>query len=264
MTVKKGYVETDEGQIHYRYAGEPSERPPLVLLHQNTCSSDMYTEAMERLEDECFVIAPDTPGFGMSYTPSDVPAIEYYAEVLGQALTNLGYEAIHVSGHHTGGSIAVEMATGDAIDVRSVSISGPPYLSAAERREYSEIYNEDATPPLDAAGEYLQYHWENHAKMGGESDLTLRHRQVVDALLARDGIAQTYGVVWNQDFAQVFDAIEVPRLIMCAPDDVLWEAFTEMRVAYPRIQAVQLDGGDYEPIRDAETFAETLSSFIQN
>jgi pimeloyl-ACP methyl ester carboxylesterase len=263
-TVRKGYVDTDEGQIHYRYAGQPGDDPPLVLLHQNTSSSDMFTEAMEAFDGNRYVVAPDTPGSGLSDDPEHVPAISYYARALTHALDVLGIGSFHVCGHHTGASIAAEMATADSDRIRSVSFSGPPYLTENERAEFRRSYNSaDSVPPLDDEGEYLLYHWNNHAKMGGDADVELRHRQIVDALLARESIARTYGIIWEQDFVRHFEDITVPRMIMCATDDVLWDAFERARHEHPDVRATELDGGNYAPLRDAATFATALRSFVE-
>lgn len=265
MTVRKGYVDVDEGQIHYRHAGERDEDPPLVLLHQNTCSSDVYAEVMAELAPWRAVLAPDTPGAGLSYTPADVPSMTYYARVLLRALDALDVGAAHVCGHHTGASIAVEMATVTPDRIRSVSVCGPPYLTERERERFRDQYDPaDAVAPLDDEGDYLLHHWHNHAAMGGEGSLDHRHRQVVDALLAREGIRQVYGTIWDQDFPALFDAIEAPRLLLCAPDDDLWDAFVQARDANPEVPAVELSGGNYEPLRDAERFAAALRSFIED
>lgn len=262
MTVKKGYIDTDEGQVHYRYAGREDSESTLVLLHQNRGSSHRFVETMELLKEHFYVIAPDTPGAGLSYHPDEVPSMGYYADVLLQALETLEIGSFHLCGHHTGASIAVEMCTKEPVRVRSVSLSGPPYLTEAERETFKQSYGNDILQPLDQDGEYLLDHWHNHASMGGSTDLELRHRLVIDTLLGRDGIAQTYGVIWDQDFVARFDAIKQPRMIMCGPDDVLWDAFVRARTENPEVRAVELSGGTYAPLEKPAEFADAVRSFI--
>jgi pimeloyl-ACP methyl ester carboxylesterase len=263
VTVRKGYVDTEEGQVHYRYTGSPGEGEPIVLLHQNTSSSDMFVEAMQAFDDDRYVVAPDTPGAGMSFTPERVPAFEYFAEVIAATLDALGVDRCHLCGHHTGASIAAELAVSEPELVSSVTFSGPPYLSETERETYRERYGgTDSVPPVDDDGDYLLYHWNNHARMGGIPNLELRHRQLVDALLARRGIAQVYGTIWDHDFQGLFAEIDVPRMVLCAPEDVLWDAFERLRGEHPSVRAVELEGRDYEPLLDADSFVEAVQSFV--
>jgi pimeloyl-ACP methyl ester carboxylesterase len=263
MRVRKGYVDAGEGQVHYREAGRPGGDPPVVLLHQNTSSSDMYVEAMRAFDDDRHVVAPDFPGAGLSFVPERVPGMGYYAAAVAGALDGLGVDRFHVCGHHAGAGVAAELAVSRPDRVRSATFSGPPYLSAAERDRFRDAYDgADAVPPLDAGGEYLLYHWSEHAKTGGTDDLTLRHRAVVDALLGREGIAEMYGAVWDQDFPALFERIEAPRMALCAPDDVLHEAFERLRSEHPDVRTVELGGGNYEPLLDAAAFAATVESFV--
>ncbi|NES93362.1 alpha/beta fold hydrolase, partial [Okeania sp. SIO2B9] len=64
MKIKRAFLDTEDGQIHYRIGGEGE---PLILLHQNIKSSDEYRELMPRfIKEEKLVIAMDFLGFGES------------------------------------------------------------------------------------------------------------------------------------------------------------------------------------------------------
>ena len=65
--VRKGYVDSPMGQIHYRTCGEGT---PLLMLHMTPQSSLQFQNTFPLLINAGFqVIAPDTPGYGMSDKP---------------------------------------------------------------------------------------------------------------------------------------------------------------------------------------------------
>jgi pimeloyl-ACP methyl ester carboxylesterase len=52
--MKRGYVDTPEGQIHYRYDGSGE---PVLLLHKASLSSDEYSEMLLLLGKKYMAIA---------------------------------------------------------------------------------------------------------------------------------------------------------------------------------------------------------------
>ncbi|MCS7003115.1 MAG: alpha/beta hydrolase, partial [Dehalococcoidia bacterium] len=116
-TILKGYVNTPEGQIHYRAGGEGF---PLVLLHQNPSSSMMWEAVQPGLiAGGRRVIAFDTPGYGLSDPPPIKPDIPYYARRILNALDLLGVDRFDVCGHHTGALIGGTLAADHPDRVRS-------------------------------------------------------------------------------------------------------------------------------------------------
>lgn len=262
MTVRKGYVDTEDGQVHYRYGGNPdADEPAIVCFHQNPSSSTMFEDVISELRDDYFVVAPDMPGYGQSYHPEDVSTFSYYTQALTEAIDEAGVDDAHLVGHHTGAGVAVELANDDPGRTRTVTLIGPPYFSQAEReRLLDEVYGDTPIPPIDEDGEYLLEHWEMFA--GQDASLEVKHEMLVDALLAREGTRKSVTVGRDQDLPTLFGAIDVPRLLMASPDDVLWEAFQRAREDHPDVPAVEIDGGDWEPLLDAETVAGELQSFL--
>jgi len=260
--VRKAYAETAEGQVHYRYAGEiDADSPTIVCVHQNPSTSRMFEELLAALSGEYGVLAPDMPGYGMSYTLDEVPSFSYYTRVVTEAINAIGVDEYHLVGHHTGAGIGVELATNDPDRVRTATFVGPPYFTSEEReRLLSEVYPDPVVPPIRDDGSHLLDHWELFDGEGASPEI--QHRMVVDAILSRTGNVQSHGVGREQDFPTLFGRIKAPRLLMCAPGDVLWEAFERAREAHPEVRAVEVGGGSWEPLRDAETVADELRSFL--
>lgn len=262
MTVRKGYVDTEDGQVHYRYGGDPSgEAPAIVCFHQNPSSSMMFEGVISELRDDYFVVAPDMPGYGQSYDPDDVSSFSYYTRALTEAIDNVGVNDAHIVGHHTGAGVAVELATDAPDRTKSVTLIGPPYFSQEEReRLLDEVYGDTPIPPLDEDGEYLLEHWEMFE--GQDASVEVKHEMLIDALVAREGTRKSVTVGRDQDLPTLFGSIEAPRLLMAARDDVLWDAFQRAREDHPDVPAVEIEGGDWEPLLDAQTVAAELESFL--
>ena len=105
--MKRGYVDSEWGQVHYRTAG--SSGPSVVILHESPLSSKIFEPTVELLGASTKVWAFDTPGYGLSDPPHAPPEITDYARVLLGAVDALGIDKFAVIGSHTGVSIALEM-----------------------------------------------------------------------------------------------------------------------------------------------------------
>lgn len=257
MSICKAYVDTDQGQIHYRY--RPGSGTPLVFLHQTASSSVMW-EAMMRLLPGRSCYAFDTPGFGGSYDPELVPDISYYVEVFLQAINNTGLDRFHLCGHHTGACSAVELAAYYPQRVVSLAMFGPVQLTQAERDEFRRHFSEPFAPTAD--GSYLQRTWDYLGQLGAGSSLPLLHREMVDTLRAWKGRAQAYGAVWDQDFPALLAKVKCPLLFLCAEDDVLWPYFDRARQAHPDASVAVPKGANFEPDLDPEGSAAAYRTFL--
>ena len=129
ISVRRGFTDIAEGQVHYRIfrGGAALENRPLVLLHSSPLSSLVLSKFGVRLASTRDVLAFDTLGQGDSCPPyqADV-TIEYFADATMRALETLGgeFELVDVFGTHTGARIAAEMAIGHPARVRKVVLDG--------------------------------------------------------------------------------------------------------------------------------------------
>ena len=139
--VRRGYTNCRFGQLHY-IRGMPStgvsDKPTLVMLHQNPSSSVEYEPLIEEMAADREVIAFDTPGSGMSDWPLEPHDIAGYAAAFsdGLASLNLGVEVpVDVFGFHTGSFLATELAIAEPEKVGRLVMSGIPYRTPEERLE---------------------------------------------------------------------------------------------------------------------------------
>ena len=61
--ISKGFVNVNQGQVHYRISGEG---PPIILLHDSPRSSILHIPLLNHFSSEFSTIAIDTPGYGNS------------------------------------------------------------------------------------------------------------------------------------------------------------------------------------------------------
>jgi len=263
--IKKAYVDTKQGQIHYRYSDNSKDLPHLVLLHQTTSTSVMFEQVMARLEKYYHMIAPDFPGYATSFQPEGEPNISYYADVFLEALDNLGFGQFHLLGHHTGGCIVLDMTVRFPERVLTLGIVGPIYVSQEERGELRQITTEKVKgliPQRD--GSHLLFGWKMLETYGAQQlPVELHHVEAMDHLTAWRGCAQAYGAALDQDFSSLFDKVKGPLMIMCFHDDVLWPYFEPAKQARPDAEAIVVGGPDYQCTIDPDGVANGLHGFIQ-
>ena len=172
--IRKGYIDTSLGLIHYRAAGE-LDRPPLLLLHQTASSSAMYEALMRRLADRFHILAPDTPGFGESARPAGPASMAGYGAALSECAQRFGFSSPgFVFGHHTGASIAVQIESAAKGFCRKLALSGPPYLTATQKR----ALREGVIPiRIGPDGAHLQTLWQRLRAKDPSAPLALTHRE---------------------------------------------------------------------------------------
>lgn len=125
-SIKRGYIDTPEGQLHCYTGGQGF---PLVMLHQNPSSGAMWEAVMPGLAERGHkVVAFDTPGYGMSDRPREKTSIPYYARRFVEGADALGLEQFDVLGHHTGALVSAQIAANYPDRVRKVVLIGYPML----------------------------------------------------------------------------------------------------------------------------------------
>ncbi len=258
--IKKAYADTSGGQCHYRYQSGASD--PIVFLHQTPSSSQMFEAIMQRLQDYS-TYAIDTPGFGQSFHPDHVPTMAEYSAWLVEAIQSIAIDRVHLFGHHTGSSMAIQIAQDHPDLITSLTMIGPFIATADEKEEMRKTISSDWGPVED--GSHLMKVWNLVGNsLGAKGNIELHHREVVDALRAHESAHQTHEAVWDHDFIKFFKSVECPMLVMCAPDDVLYPFFHRANELRPDSVSIEIKGKNLEPDLDPDAITEHFKSFIEN
>lgn len=258
--ITKGYVDTPEGQVHYRCAGR-TDAPRLLLLHQTPSSSEMYAALMSELADDFCLFAPDTPGYGGTFFPPATATIAYYAQVMRQALAAYGWQECHIFGHHTGASIAVQMVYDAPQVARKMILSGPPYLTPDQQAQFRAtiqpiIMCED--------GSHAAALWARLRGKDPQAALALTHREFVLNLHAGERYHETYHAVFSHDFNAQLAALRCPVLVMAGDNDTLRSALEPAYDALADGALRVMSGNTYICDQSPAAVAEVLREFLED
>lgn len=216
--IRRAYCDIDSGQLHYRQAGNPANTP-LVLLHQSPSSSVMFESLMRALGDDYWLLAPDTPGFGQSDPLQGPASIVAYARAIQQFLDALNIKTALLFGHHTGASVAVQLAHDNPDLAQAMALSGPTLLSD----QLKAILPEKAKPfPLSEDGSHLLGMWRRMRDKEPEAPLALSLRETLLGLEVGEAYPDAYQAVIEQPFGEQLQAVECPVLVFAGTQDPLY------------------------------------------
>jgi pimeloyl-ACP methyl ester carboxylesterase len=258
--LRKHYVNTELGQVHYLTSGEGK---PLLLLHMTPQSSLQFLYTFDYFNKLGFrVIAPDTLGYGMSDKPKQPLSIEEYASVLPQVLEDQDLDTTSVIGHHTGASIACEFAHSHPNRVEKIILHGIPLYTNEERRERMKNLKVDLSPKND--GSHLLNYWNwIQSRVGDRATLESCHMSLLHVFLAGENEWFCHHAAFAYDLKKTLSELKQPCLVITNTGDPL-------HYIVPRVQSLRADftfreieGGSVFFIRDEpEKWVDCLGDFL--
>lgn len=222
-TTSRAYVTLAGGQVHCRIATpERATRPPLLCLHMSPKSGWVFEPLLGLLGADRLVIAPDTPGFGMSDRPAAPPEISDYADALiACADTFSPGAAFDILGYHTGSLIAVDIALRHPRSVNRLALISAPVMTAEETAAFRDL-GLGKPPEFDAAGDKLLALWRLVLRWRSPgSDLALAARSLADTLIAGDTGWWGHRAAFAHDFASGLGRVRHPLGILNPGDDLV-------------------------------------------
>lgn len=130
--MKRGYAETQQGQIHFYTHGRGE---PLLLLHETPRSAWSFAPLMRLLGGRFRCFAPDTLGFGMSDRLPAKAKMEDLGRCMVQFLDAQGIRRVHVLGFHTGNKIGAAMAADRPDRVGRLVLIGMTHSLVVSRKD---------------------------------------------------------------------------------------------------------------------------------
>lgn len=163
MTVRRGFVDVAEGQVHYRTNvkedGSAPQGVPLIVLHAAPATAFVLTRYIEEIGKTRPVYALDNLGMGDSSPPAPAdPDTAYFADATLRAIDGLGIERFDLHGLLTGARAAVEIAIREPARVRKLVIDRMGILSAEEKAEWLANFCPKVEP--DAQGNQFRFAWQ--------------------------------------------------------------------------------------------------------
>lgn len=259
--VSRGFVDTPDGQIHYRVAGQGRA---VLLLHQTPRSSDEYRDVLPILGRELRAVAMDTIGFGDSYRRSAPATIEDYARGAIALLDGLGIGHAAMVGHHTGAVVAMELAAAFPARAERLVLSASPWVDAADRERRK------GRPPIDEVairedGSHLAELWQRRMSFYPRGRPDLLTRFVVDALRVGERVEEGHHAVGAYRMEEKVGQVRCPTLLVCGTEDPF--SFPRMQVLAEKIpgsRVVPIPGGTVAlPDQMPEAFAAAILPFLR-
>ncbi len=260
--MKRRYVDVDHGQLHFRELGSG---PALLLLHKTPSSSIQYTRAMPLLASGFRAIALDTPGFGMSDPTPEQPAMEDYGQIVGQFLDALDLESVHLVGHHTGASIAIELAARHPERVSRLVLAGVlAFDDDAVRAEWRTYLDEHKYEP-DTSGAFLETYPKPMLKRDQEFSPPDPERywlELVAYLQAGARFWWSYNAVVEHRAFDLLPSLEPPTLVLNQLEGRVYESTKRVAAAIPHAEHVELPGSSEGVMDDPATFSQAVLDFL--
>jgi len=261
MLVRRGYVDTPKGQIHFRVCGTGR---PVLLLHQTPRSSDEYSDVLPLLGRWFQAIAMDTVGFGDSYRFEGEMTIERLAEGVLDLLDAMNIGCVSLVGHHTGAVIAVEVAATHPERVEKLVLSGCPYIDEIEREKRKNKKVIDSYVSKEDGSHLLEL-WEGRRPFYPRGRPDILDRFIVDALRAGKNAAEGHIAVSKYRMEDKLWRIICPTLLVAGTaDPFAYPHLEKLHKIIRNSRVVAVDGGTVAmPEQMPDIFAEIVANFLK-
>ena len=264
MTVRRAFADLSVGQVHHAVCGD-AQAPAVLLLHQSPRSWAEYRHVLPLIGRRFRAVAMDTAGFGDSDNGGVPASIEQWARVAVELLDALRIARVHVVGHHTGGVIAVELASAFAARVHGLVLSSTPYTDAAFRRARAE------RPPIDEVamsgdGSHLAALWQKRLGFYPAERPELLEAFVLDALKVSGRMEEGHRAVAAYRMEERIAKVRQPTLILRATGDPFAAPHAqELKAHIQQARIVDIEGGMVPlPEQMPEAFADAVLSFLES
>ncbi|MFN8534734.1 MAG: alpha/beta hydrolase [Dehalococcoidia bacterium] len=232
--VRRDYLMTSVGQLLMRKSGAGPERP-LIVFHASPGSSQGMESYLLRFGLDRPVITFDNPGNGDSAALPGTPEIGDIADVLLEAIDQLGFSEYDVFGSHTGAMIGIDIAIKRPDRVKHLILDGitmyPP--------DYVAWLLENYPIPLriSSYGEHLIWSWNQlrdmqlfypyfdrtteSARRSGLSDPESMQRGFLEFIKGGKTYHKSYRAAFNYPTGAMLPLLRVPTMHCASPTDPL-------------------------------------------
>lgn len=255
-------------QVHYRRQGDG---PAVLLLHQSPQSSREFEPLMAKWSDNFTVIAPDTPGYGLSDPlPAEDATMEDLAASVIDFADAIGLRRFGVYGYHTGGGMAVALAHACPERITTATVNGLVMPTPDELAAILANYLPKFEPRWDGA--HLAWLWArlreqtiffpwHDRRLSARMDFSVPgadglQRNVREFLLAAEHYAVAYRAAFAYAAGPVLPQLEVPTLVTAAALDPLAPHLDRIG---DRADCVKIEVSADGPAAIDKAFAQLLS-----
>lgn len=157
QSVHKNYMSINGSQFFYRSIGSG---PVILLLHPSPRSSAMMEPLMQILAPHFTVVAPDTPGYGLSAkSKTTINTVNDYAYFIEALRTELGVDNLSLYGSASGAQLGIGYALAHPEKITRLYLDNAAHFEEDICNEILDNYFIDITPRKD--GSHLIKLWDH-------------------------------------------------------------------------------------------------------
>lgn len=241
--MKRGYVDTPHGQIHYRTTGSGA---PVIVLHATPSSSEAMVPILDELGKEMQAIGMDTIGYGQSDRPPKAyTTMEEFAQSVAWFIQGLGFEKVNLFGFLTGSQIAMQTAADFPDLIESVAVFDCFNWNTPSRRAVHERLHR--YHPRAEDGSHLMSLWNKYKGRGDIKRVEMSFKNIFtvnddDGAEAYDGMgwegAGPYAMT-HQEMWDVTPRIKAPVYMMYGQESELHRALEKFLETLPRAKGTR-------------------------
>lgn len=253
VVIERHYVECRYGQLHVHSARplNPAKQTqnPILCFHPSPASGWYYRDLIANLGRDRLAMAVDTPGYGESDHPPEVPEMSGYSGAMAEALESMdfggakNYAKVDLLGYHTGCLIAVDLAIEHPELVRRLCLVAVPYYDNEDRQQ--EMLARQNRAPYTEEGERVFEMWGNTVKRRAEG-VTLEQAIKIfqERMRAGDTEWWAYQPVFTYPSVERFPMVTQPMAFL-NPHGVLYQETLDAARDNPNATLVDLPQLDH-------------------
>jgi len=198
---------------------------------------------MSHLGQHYTTIAMDTPGYGLSDPPSWPFSIADYAALAREFVQALEITPVCIFGHHTGATLALEVAVAFPDVVAALVLSSLPFYEPEVRK--SRLSDPRFNPmQITTDGSYLMDVWHKYQQDAHNATPEDWHVQMVNHLMAGKRDKDAYQAVFRYDEQARLRELRVPTLHTVGTEDLFFGMREELLALIPHAKSAVIQGGD--------------------
>jgi pimeloyl-ACP methyl ester carboxylesterase len=265
--ISRDYAQTSVGQLLLRKSGAGPERP-LVLLHASPGSSASLEPLLLRFGLDRPAVTFDNPCNGDSAPLPGTPEIGDLADVLLEAIDQLGFDEYDLYGSHTGAMIAIDIAIKRPRQVKHAILDGITLYDAERTRWLIENY--PVPLRLSSYGDHIIWAWNQlrdmqlfypyfdrraaSARQAGLSSPEAIHRSFLEFIKGGKTYHKSYRAAFAYPTAERLPLVQVPVMHCAGPTDPLKVFVVPGTQLTPRAVGYETPG-----LGTPESFSTTVS-----
>ncbi|MEJ8849336.1 alpha/beta hydrolase [Variovorax rhizosphaerae] len=253
------------------FVSDTGQGEPILFLHGNPDSAEVWSGVIARLQDRFRCIAIDLPGFGRSKAPDD---FDYSVENLGRfvngVLEGLGIDGpIHLVAHDFGGAFATSFAIAHPDRIRRlVVINHMFYIADYKWHFWARIWRTPLIGELSMRTmTWPTFRWSLRLGSKRLSDEQIRHAWGFFTPTVRRNVLKLYRAVGPAEFKaweprmRVATA-KIPTLVMWGLHDPYIPAWIAQRFGTTQVASFQ-ESGHWAPAEVPELVSAELLKFLR-